>query len=274
MGRPTRSVVCGLLLLRLAPSSQAQDDQRRGDRPASGLAIVGGYPAVAAGSFQFGHSGVPVPYLGMGGGGFVGPLPADQVGPGGLGLPHAPVGGSAARTVAASPARRGDPGRAEELILVGDRSFRGGNYRRAEDRYQLAARAHPASPTPHIHLAQVAVVRGDYKQAANHLRTAVAATRGAGWLLEARDIQAMYAEPGDFARQLARLESHLQTRPDDRNAWFVLGAQHFFSGRPRAAADAFLRLSDRPADEALAAFRDAATVAARAQTSAAPSAPK
>ena len=58
---------------------------------------------------------------------------------------------------------------------------------------------------------------------------------------------------------MARLESHVQIHPDDRNAWLVLGAEWFLSGRTARAADVFLRLDDpnRKADIALAAFLDA-----------------
>ncbi len=178
-------------------------------------------------------------------------------------LPH-PSSGQA--TVTRISVRRSNPSRAEELIEVGDRSFRGGNYRRAEDRYQLAARANEASPWPCVRLSQVAVVRGDYNKAAAYLRDAVATTKGSGWLIEAPDLQSMFGEPGDFSKQIAHLESHLQTHPTDRNAWFVLGAENYFSGRPRIASDALLRLTDKSPDEALSAFLDAATVANHASS--------
>lgn len=257
------TALCGLILLHPTASTLAQ----RGERGQGGPRVVVGYAAASgwyAGypTYSPGRLGVSVPYLGVVVPGGLGGVPAGQAGPGGLMLPH-DVGLVPRPATAPSGPRRGDAARAGELVEIGDRSFRGGNYRRSEERYLLAAKVDRESPTPHIHLAQVAVVRGDYNVAAGHLRNAVATTRGAGWLLEARDIQAMYAEPGDFRRQIAHLESFLQTHPGDRNAWFVLGAEHFFSGHPRAASDAFLRLADRPADEALAAFTDAATVAQR-----------
>jgi Tfp pilus assembly protein PilF len=161
---------------------------------------------------------------------------------------------------AANPARtrRPNPDRAKELVEIGDRSFRGGNIRRAEERYFLAAKADPTAPLPFVHLAQVSLVRKDYATAAERIRSAVTAAQGAAWLANAPDIQAMFAEPGDFARHMARLESHLQTNPSDRDAWFVLGVEWYLSGRTQQAADAFHRLTDRRPDEALAAFLDAA----------------
>ena len=154
-----------------------------------------------------------------------------------------------------------DPARANQSITVGDRLFRAGNLKKAEERYQQALRAAPDLAAPHLRLAQVALVRGNYTAAANRLRDAE--TAQPGWIETATDIQSVYGEPADFARQIARLESHVQIHPDDRDAWLVLGAQWFLSGRTAKAADVFLRLNDpkRKADVALNAFLDASNQA-------------
>ena len=102
-------------------------------------------------------------------------------------------------------------------------------------------------------------MRGQFAEAANQIREAI--TAEPHWLITAPDIQAIYAEPADFAKQLAKLESHLHANPTDRDAWLVLGAQLYLSGRTRKAADVFLRLSDRKADPTLAAFLDVTTPA-------------
>ena len=78
-------------------------------------------------------------------------------------------------------------------------------------------------------------------------------------MIAAPDIQAIYAEPGDFAKQIAKLESHLQAHPHDRDAWLMLGTQLYLSGRTRQSADVFARLSDREPDATLAAFLEATT---------------
>ena len=158
--------------------------------------------------------------------------------------------------VAVQAPRRKDATKSGQLVTLGDRLFRAGNLKRAEDRYGLAAKAAPDSAAPYVRLAQVAFVRGRYGEAADFLREAL--TADPGWLAKAPDIQSIYAEPGDFARQIARLESHLQANPADRDAWLVLGAEWFLSGRSRQANDVFLRLTDRKPDAALAAFLDAA----------------
>ncbi len=152
-------------------------------------------------------------------------------------------------------ARRADPTKSAQLVTVGDRLFRAGNLKRASERYEQALRAAPDLAAPRVHLAQVALSRGDFAEAASLLRAAIAAEPG--WLPKAPDIQAVYGEPKDFAKQIARLESRVQIEPGDRNAWFVLGAELFLSGRTRRAGDIFVRLSDRQGDPALAAFLSA-----------------
>ncbi len=217
-----------------------------------GLGAVGG----GYGGYGYGY-GVPfanpAPVI------FTGPIflspsfPTGQGG-GGLMLPMPP-----ARFAVSTPARprRPNPERSKELVEIGDRSFRAANFRRAEERYQLAARADVTDPAPHIHLAQVSVVRKAYGAAAEHIRSAVAASPGPDWLGRVADIQSIFAEPGDFARHVAQLESHLQANPGDRDAWFVLGVEWYLSGRTQQAGDAFQRLTDRAPDEALLAFLEA-----------------
>jgi len=140
---------------------------------------------------------------------------------------------------------------------MGDRLFRAGKLRNAEERYLQAARLDIASAGPRVRLAQVALVREQYAEAAQRLREAE--TAQPGWIVTAPDIQAIFGEPAEFASRLARLESYLQAHPNDRDAWLVLGAEWYLSGRTARAADVFLRLDDpaRKSDVALAAFLDA-----------------
>jgi tetratricopeptide (TPR) repeat protein len=156
---------------------------------------------------------------------------------------------------AAKPAATAnDPKRAAQLLTFGDRLFRAGNLKKAEERYLQARNAASNQAAPHFRLAQIALTRGNYTEAADRLRDAE--TAEPGWVLTAPDVQSLYGEPAEFARQTARLESYVQAHPDDRNAWLVLGAQWFLSGRTTRAADVFLRLNDptRKPDVALAAF--------------------
>jgi hypothetical protein len=148
-----------------------------------------------------------------------------------------------------------DPAYAAELITLGDRLFRAGNLSRAAERYEGAIKAEPTKAIARVRAAQVAIARGRFADAAERLREAE--TVEPGWIARAPDIQSLYLEPADFARQISKLEDHLQAQPNDRDAWLVLGAELFLSGRTRRAADIFLRLSDRREDPTLAAFLDA-----------------
>jgi hypothetical protein len=272
---PGRKMLClGVTFLLFAPGvSSAQHGHSHGGGGHMGNGAEGfhgGGAAVGYGGFYgfpyfavspFGAYGY---YPGMMGGGGYGYNPYGWMNP-----PPMPMRGP---LVAAPPPRaldqvgRGanqpvpvpsDVARARQHITVGDRLFRAGNLKKAEERYQQAERVAANLAAPHVRLAQVALVRGNYTLAATRLRDAE--TAQPGWIETAPDIQSIYGEPADFARQIARLESHVQIHPNDRDAWLMLGAQWFLSGRTDRAADVFLRLNDpnRKADIALNAFLDA-----------------
>jgi thioredoxin-like negative regulator of GroEL len=162
-----------------------------------------------------------------------------------------------AAAAAPKPARI-DAAKGSQLVTIGDRLFRAGNLKRAVERYEQAVRADPSAAAPRVRLAQVALARDQFAEAATQLREAVAAEPG--WLLNAPDIQSVYGEPADFTRQIAKLESHLQVNPGDRDAWLVLGAELYLSGQTRRSADVFVRLTDRKPDATLAAFLDASSM--------------
>ncbi len=155
-----------------------------------------------------------------------------------------------------------DTARAKQFVTRGDRLFRAGNSKKAEERYLQAIRIAPDEAAPHLRLALIAVVRGNYTEAAMRLREAE--TAQPGWIVTAPDIEAIFGEPAEFSRHVARLETYIQSHPDDRDAWLVLGAEWFLSGRTAKAADVFQRLNDprRKPDTALSAFLDASNQAA------------
>jgi hypothetical protein len=161
--------------------------------------------------------------------------------------PMRPVGNAAPRP------RPHDTTRGKELTELGDRLFRAGNLPRAVERYEQAIRANPDRAEPRARLAFVALARGKYQDAANKLREAL--TAEPGWLANAGDLQSVFREPAVFDEHVAKLEAHLQAKPEDRDAWLVLGSIWYFSGRTQKAADIFLRLSDRLEDTTLRAFQ-------------------
>jgi cytochrome c-type biogenesis protein CcmH/NrfG len=222
--------------------------------------VAGGY-----GGFYGGFYGGYAPMLAIGPGGFMPPF--GWMGPpmmGGRGplLQPPPAGLMAGgRDVKRANLKSTDPVRSDRLTTLGDRFFRAGNFKKAEERYLQAIRTAPDLAKPRFRLAQIAMMRGQYDTAAARIREAE--TAQPGWIVNAPDIQALYAEPGDFSNNVARLETHLQANPNDRDAWLVLGAEWFLSGRTTKAADVFKRLDDpnRKSDVALAAFLDASNQA-------------
>lgn len=149
------------------------------------------------------------------------------------------------------------------LLTVGDRLFRAGDLRRADERYAQAAESDPASGDPHFRRAQVAIRRADYRGAVAFLRQAVHVDPG--WSSRAGDIQASWGEPSEFLDALGALEAHLQSDPSDRDGWLLLGAERLYTNRVSEAHDLLLRLSDDPDDACVAAL----LTAARARSSSA-----
>ncbi len=214
--------------------------------------------------YTIGLPGGPVtfvpPMMAMGPGGFgpmMGPPLAVDGGPIAPPPPAGLIGPANQNRPVDNPAQKlkpKDTARSSQLVLMGERLFRGNNIKKAEERYLQATRSDPSAAAPLVGLAQVAIVREQYAEAARRLREAE--TAQPGWITTASDIQSVYGEPGEFARHLARIESHLQMHPEDRDAWLVLGAEWYLSGRTARAADVFLRLNDpkRKPDIALSAF--------------------
>lgn len=238
-----------------ASSSHGGGSQSGGDRGFCRFPV----PAAVGGGFAW--YGPPF-YMTIGP---QGPMVITPTMPGMVPVVVAPAAGAApmpapvARPARVVPvrARRSDPAKAEQLVTIGDRLFRAGNVKKASERFEQAARAAPDAASPRVRLAQVALVRNQFSEAAQQLRDAVAADPT--WLTRAPNIESLYAEPADFQRQISKLESRVLTEPGDRDAWLVLGAQLFLSGQTRRSSDVFLRLTDRKPDPALAAFLEAST---------------
>ncbi len=213
-----------------------------------------------------GHGNASPQVFGLGAVGFYGGfyggyVPMLAIGPGGFMPPIGWMGPPSCRgevrschhrrracrgLIAMSDARtsnRATPSVLEQLTTLGDRLFRAGNFKKAEERYLQAIRVAPDLAKPRFRLAQIAMMRGQYDTAATRVREAE--TAQPGWIINAPDIQALYGEPADFANNMARLESHLQTNPDDRDAWLVLGAEWFLSG-PNNQGGRCLQETQRP----------------------------
>ena len=68
----------------------------------------------------------------------------------------------------------------------------------------------------------IALERGNIIEAAGRFREAEAADPG--WLSrQPRDIEGIYGDPSRYADAVSKLESRVQSHPEDRDAWLVLG---------------------------------------------------
>lgn len=221
------------------------------------------YPMMFGQGFAGGFNpyGYPYPYGGCGfRGGFGGP--AFGFRPYSTPIPPARFGGNwgvpaRMQRPAAPPKPKTNPVKARDLLMRGDRLFRSSNLVKARERFEQAYQADPTLADTLVHLGQVDMIQGRYADAAQSFRDALLADEE--WIFNAPDIKAMYVEPADFDRQIAKLESYLQTEPDDRDAWLVLGVEKYLSGKTKQAADIFLRLSERRSDPTLHLLIQAST---------------
>ena len=147
-------------------------------RPVGGLGAVSGGSGLGYGIIPYyataGPNGVSTyvpPLLFMGPGGLAAmprfvPVPV-VVDRGPVAPPPPPgFGGAGVADQEVNKNKRKDPARAVQLTTMGDRLFRVGNLKKAEERYQQAARLDSDSAAPRVRLAQVALVREQYAEAA------------------------------------------------------------------------------------------------------------
>lgn len=142
-------------------------------------------------------------------------------------------------------ARRATNDRSAGLVTLGDRHFRSRNLAKASERYRAAVDASPSSFVPHLRLAQIEFSRRAYQAAADRLRESLVAAPNWPTGPEASQVvgrlPGLYANPGQLDIEIHALESYLQTRPDDHDAWLVLGMEWLLTNDLPKASDAFLR---------------------------------
>ena len=224
----------------------------------------GGY---GYGGYGYGGYGVPVfygvpyavggygPGLGYGGGfgGQFAPVPFAAVNPVAAMTPVRSVSTTTART------KRPDTSFAAETLTLGDRLFRAGNLTKAVERYEQSIKADPSKAAP----SGEAWPRWRWSGAS--------ITTPPNWLREADtvdptlspDQRRRHPTPSTSNRATSRSRSPSSRRtssriPEDRDAWLLLGAEHYFSGRTRRGRR-HLPPPDRPPGRAgtLSAFLSA-----------------
>ena len=124
---------------------------------------------------------------------------------------------------------------ADYYLVLGDRAFREGRYGDAVHYYAKAVEFSPDEGILYLILSDALFATGDYHYAAYALRKA--AELDPGLFSNVVDKHSFYADPRDFDRQLAVLETYLQDHYVDGDARLVLAANYLFGGRPAAAVD-------------------------------------
>lgn len=124
---------------------------------------------------------------------------------------------------------------AGQYLTQGDAAFHEGRYRDAVHYYATAIEYSPDEGVLYLILADALFATGDYHYAAYALRRAV--ELDANILDSVVDKRSFYADPKDFDRQLAVLESYVEDHPIDDDARLLLAANYLFGNRPAQAAD-------------------------------------
>jgi tetratricopeptide (TPR) repeat protein len=150
-----------------------------------------------------------------------------------------PIGEAAAGAVQERPAV---PARASSLTIaaeryltLGDRAFREGRWADAVQFYGKAVEFAPTEGALWLVLADALFSTGDYHYAGFAVRKAL--ELDPTLVDSAVDKHTFYADPAEFDRQIAALETYLVAHPTDRDARLVLSLNCLFGNRPAQAVD-------------------------------------
>ncbi len=117
----------------------------------------------------------------------------------------------------------------------GDAAFREGRFGDAVHFYARAIEFQPDEGVLYLVLSDALFATGDYHYGAYALRKAL--ELDPKLLDNIVDKHGFYADPKEFDRQLAVLETYLKDRPTDQDARLLLAANYLFGLRPAAAVD-------------------------------------
>jgi tetratricopeptide (TPR) repeat protein len=124
-------------------------------------------------------------------------------------------------------------------LILGDMHFKEGNYEGAEEQFLVAQKRDPTSPAPWLAAGHARFALGDYPGAVKALRSGLAAFGKISSIQ--MDRREFYGDSDQFYAQLAALEEFTKLHTEDSEAFFLLGYNYYFSGRPSLAKKAFER---------------------------------
>jgi tetratricopeptide (TPR) repeat protein len=120
-------------------------------------------------------------------------------------------------------------------LALGDSAFRDGRYGDAVHFYAKAVEFAPDQGVLYLVLSDALFSTGDYHYGAYALRRGL--ELDPTLLDKTIDKHSFYADPLEFERQLALLETYLKDRPTDHDARLLLAANYVFGNRPAASVD-------------------------------------
>jgi cytochrome c-type biogenesis protein CcmH/NrfG len=168
----------------------------------------------------------------------------------------------------AAPGRAAGPDSAArasgQYLTLGDQAFRDGRYSDAVHFYAKAVEFAPNEGVLYLVLSDGLFATGDYHYGAYALRKALELDPTLA--TNAIDKHTFYADPAEFDRQLAVLESYLADHPGDDDARLMLAANYLFGGQPAKA----VALLETPAGESAAREPAGALILSAARSAPAP----
>lgn len=125
----------------------------------------------------------------------------------------------------------------EQQMAEGMSMFAAGDYEQAGRQFLRLGLADERNIDAWLGYAVARFASRNYEPAAMAIRRAIRAFPDA--VNSPVDIRQPYGQPGDFDRQAAALEDHVRAKPDDSDAWLVLGFIRHFSGQRELATRTF-----------------------------------
>lgn len=133
------------------------------------------------------------------------------------------------------------------LVRDGRLAFADGEFGRASELFQRAARVTPALAEPQLLLAQTLIALGKYTEATAAIHRGV--RRDPAWTVNGPELLALYGQRRvDFEEHRRRLDDAAAASPDDLALRFVRAYFAWFDGRRDAARIAFAALRPLVAD--------------------------
>ena len=144
-----------------------------------------------------------------------------------------------------------EPGRYQQYMKRGDRSFREGQYSTSSDAFELALTLARYSPEAHLSKMHARFAMGQYNSAAYHLQKAL--TYFPELAMARVRVRGFYARPETFVTQRENLRASAAAPQAGENLWLVLAYLYYFDDAEVEAARALRRafeLAQRNKNEA------------------------